>query len=174
MIPVMILYSELNWSADTRKFFQMKIISLIERNTSLKSATDVFVLEHVSCLFPTYILLSRFKSYLCCKYLAAVVCPCRSYIFFCVLFRKFLAAAGDFSCLCIRYPCFENPYQMDLHESPVTSCLYFADCPHDLIPAFYSVGCRQKKGGYSEKVGYQTKSIWNRHKFTHHPTCWPR
>ena len=41
---------------------------------------------------------------------------------------------------------------MDLHESPVTSCLYFADCPHDLIPAFYSVGCRQKKTGYSEKV----------------------
>ena len=51
-----------------------------------------------------------------------------------------------------RFPCFENPYQMDLHESPVTSCLYFADCPHDLIPAFYSVGCRQKKTGYSEKV----------------------
>jgi len=53
-----------------------------------------------------------------------------------------------------RCPCFENPYQMDLHESPVTSCLYFADCPHDLIPAFYSVGCRQKKTGYSEKVGH--------------------
>jgi len=43
---------------------------------------------------------------------------------------------------------------MDLHESPVTSCLYFADCPHDLIPAFYSVGCRQKKTGYSEKVSH--------------------
>jgi len=51
-----------------------------------------------------------------------------------------------------RFPCFENPYQMDLHESPVTSCLYFANCPHDLIPAFYSVGCRQKTTGYSEKV----------------------
>ncbi len=40
---------------------------------------------------------------------------------------------------------------MDLHESPVTACLYFADCPPDLIPAFYSVGCRLKKSGYSDK-----------------------
>jgi len=50
---------------------------------------------------------------------------------------------------------------MDLHESPVTSCLYFADCPHDLIPAFYSVGCRQKKTGYSEKVSQPHLYILN-------------
>lgn len=31
------------------------------------------------------------------------------------------------------YPCFENPYPMDLHESPVTCCSYFADCPSDLV-----------------------------------------
>ncbi|XP_076466115.1 syntaxin-binding protein 5-like [Babylonia areolata] len=50
------------------------------------------------------------------------------------------------------YPCFENPYPMDLHESPVTACQYYANCPVDLIPAFYSVGSRQKKTGFSEKV----------------------
>ncbi|XP_064627185.1 syntaxin-binding protein 5-like isoform X2 [Lineus longissimus] len=49
------------------------------------------------------------------------------------------------------YPCFENPYPMDIHESPVTACYYFADCPTDLIPAFYSVGSKQKKSGFSEK-----------------------
>ncbi|XP_041353859.1 syntaxin-binding protein 5-like isoform X4 [Gigantopelta aegis] len=49
------------------------------------------------------------------------------------------------------YPCFENPYPMDLHESPVTACQYYADCPHDLIPALYSVGLKQKKSGFSEK-----------------------
>ncbi|GAB1606340.1 syntaxin-binding protein 5-like, partial [Argonauta hians] len=48
------------------------------------------------------------------------------------------------------YPCFENPYPMDIHESPVTSCQYYADCPPDLIPAFYSVGSKQKKTGFSE------------------------
>ncbi|XP_025098428.1 syntaxin-binding protein 5-like isoform X3 [Pomacea canaliculata] len=50
------------------------------------------------------------------------------------------------------YPCFENPYPMDLHESPVTACQYYANCPTDLIPAFYSVGSRQKKTGFSEKT----------------------
>lgn len=50
------------------------------------------------------------------------------------------------------YPCFENPYPMDLHESPVTCCTYLADCPSDLIPAFYSVGSRsQKRVGFSER-----------------------
>lgn len=38
------------------------------------------------------------------------------------------------------FPCFESPYPMDLHESPVTCCSYLADCPSDLVPAFYSVG----------------------------------
>jgi syntaxin-binding protein 5 len=46
------------------------------------------------------------------------------------------------------YPCFENPYPMDIHESPVTSCIYMADCPGDLIPALYSVGSKSvKKSG---------------------------
>ncbi|KAG7202209.1 hypothetical protein KM043_015882 [Ampulex compressa] len=50
------------------------------------------------------------------------------------------------------FPCFENPYPMDIHESPVTYCAYFADCPSDLVPAFYSVGSKsQKKTGFSEK-----------------------
>ncbi|CAB3362639.1 Hypothetical predicted protein [Cloeon dipterum] len=50
------------------------------------------------------------------------------------------------------FPCFENPYPMDIHESPVTCCTYFADCPSDLIPAFYSVGSRtQKRTGFSER-----------------------
>ncbi|XP_061713963.1 syntaxin-binding protein 5 isoform X4 [Cydia pomonella] len=51
------------------------------------------------------------------------------------------------------YPCFENPYPMDIHESPVTCCSYFADCPSDLIPAFYSVGRQgnKKATGFSEK-----------------------
>ncbi|XP_056015678.1 syntaxin-binding protein 5-like isoform X8 [Ostrea edulis] len=51
-----------------------------------------------------------------------------------------------------NYPCFENPYPMDIHESPVTACQYYANCPPDLIPAFYSVGSsRQKRTGFSEK-----------------------
>ncbi|XP_076224180.1 syntaxin-binding protein tomosyn isoform X4 [Nomia melanderi] len=50
------------------------------------------------------------------------------------------------------FPCFENPYPMDIHESPVTCCAYFADCLSDLVPAFYSVGSKsQKKTGFSEK-----------------------
>lgn len=50
------------------------------------------------------------------------------------------------------YPCFQNPYSMDLHESPVTFCTYLADCPTDLIPAFYSVGSKaNKRSGFSEK-----------------------
>ncbi|XP_053147462.1 syntaxin-binding protein 5 isoform X8 [Hemicordylus capensis] len=49
------------------------------------------------------------------------------------------------------YPIFENPYPLSIHESPVTCCEYFADCPGDLIPALYSVGARQKRQGYSKK-----------------------
>ncbi|CAL1261845.1 unnamed protein product [Larinioides sclopetarius] len=50
------------------------------------------------------------------------------------------------------YPCYQNPYPMDLHESPVTSCSYFADCPNDLIPALYSTGTKGKKNQcFSEK-----------------------
>ncbi|XP_077206563.1 syntaxin-binding protein 5 isoform X2 [Paroedura picta] len=49
------------------------------------------------------------------------------------------------------YPIFENPYPLSIHESPVTCCEYFADCPVDLIPALYSAGARQKRQGYSKK-----------------------
>ncbi|KAK1793330.1 hypothetical protein P4O66_011712 [Electrophorus voltai] len=49
------------------------------------------------------------------------------------------------------YPSFENPYPLSIHESPVTCCEYFADCPAELIPALYSVGSRQKRQGYSKK-----------------------
>ncbi|KAG2456704.1 STB5L protein, partial [Polypterus senegalus] len=49
-----------------------------------------------------------------------------------------------------NFPIFENPYPMDIHESPVTCTAYFADCP-DLIPALYSIGAKHKKQGYSNK-----------------------
>ncbi|XP_026195151.1 syntaxin-binding protein 5 isoform X4 [Anabas testudineus] len=51
----------------------------------------------------------------------------------------------------IGYPIFENPYPLGIHESPVTCCEYFADCPAELIPALYSIGSRQKRQGYSKK-----------------------
>ncbi|XP_031592986.1 syntaxin-binding protein 5 isoform X3 [Oreochromis aureus] len=51
----------------------------------------------------------------------------------------------------IGYPIFESPYPLTIHESPVTCCEYFADCPAELIPALYSVGCWQKRQGYSKK-----------------------
>lgn len=50
------------------------------------------------------------------------------------------------------FPIFENPYPMDVHESPVTCTAYLADCPPDLIPVLYSVGAKHKKQGYSNKV----------------------
>uniref|UniRef100_A0A1A8MIM7 Syntaxin-binding protein 5-like n=1 Tax=Nothobranchius pienaari TaxID=704102 RepID=A0A1A8MIM7_9TELE len=49
------------------------------------------------------------------------------------------------------YPIFESPYPLSIHESPVTCCEYFADCPSELIPALYSVGSRQKRHGFSKK-----------------------
>ncbi|XP_037930713.1 syntaxin-binding protein 5 [Teleopsis dalmanni] len=51
------------------------------------------------------------------------------------------------------FPCFESPYPMDLHESPVTCCTYLTDCPSDLVPAFYSVGrtTTSKSTGFSER-----------------------
>ncbi|XP_075963658.1 syntaxin-binding protein 5 isoform X2 [Anarhichas minor] len=51
----------------------------------------------------------------------------------------------------IGYPIYENPYPLTIHESPVTCCEYFVDCPDELIPALYSVGSRQKRQGYSKK-----------------------
>ncbi|PWA29606.1 hypothetical protein CCH79_00007925, partial [Gambusia affinis] len=56
----------------------------------------------------------------------------------------------------IGYPIFESPYPLSIHESPVTCCEYFADCPSELIPALYSVGSRQKRQGYSKKVIYSS------------------
>lgn len=47
------------------------------------------------------------------------------------------------------FPCFESPYPMDLHESQVTCCCYLADCPSDLVPAFYSVG----RSGSNRRTG---------------------
>uniref|UniRef100_A0A8C6WZN1 Syntaxin binding protein 5-like n=1 Tax=Neogobius melanostomus TaxID=47308 RepID=A0A8C6WZN1_9GOBI len=50
-----------------------------------------------------------------------------------------------------NFPVFENPYPMDVHESPVTCTAYFADCPPDIIPILYSIGAKHKKTGYSQK-----------------------
>ena len=50
------------------------------------------------------------------------------------------------------FPCYENPYPMDIHESAVTCCLYLADCPGDLIPVLYSVGSQgHRPVGFSER-----------------------
>lgn len=67
---------------------------------------------------------------------------------------KLMVLTCDVFC---SYPIFENPYPMMIHESPVTSCEYLADCPVDLIPALYSVGSRQKRQGYSKKVQHTFK-----------------
>lgn len=58
-----------------------------------------------------------------------------------------------------RYPIFDNPYPLTIHESPVTCCEYFADCPAELIPALYSVGSRQKRQGYSKKVNSRRGAV---------------
>ncbi|XP_070569216.1 syntaxin-binding protein 5-like isoform X4 [Ptychodera flava] len=61
------------------------------------------------------------------------------------------------------FPCFENPYPMDLHESPVTCVQYYADCPPDIIPAFYSVGSssqQKKRQGYSKKEWPVKGGVW--------------
>ncbi|CAG9772356.1 unnamed protein product [Ceutorhynchus assimilis] len=61
------------------------------------------------------------------------------------------------------FPCIENPYPMDLHESPVTCVSYLADCPGDLIPAFYSVGraAATKRQGVSEMDWPITGGTWS-------------
>uniref|UniRef100_A0A670ZB88 Syntaxin-binding protein 5-like n=1 Tax=Pseudonaja textilis TaxID=8673 RepID=A0A670ZB88_PSETE len=60
-----------------------------------------------------------------------------------------------------HFPIFENPYSMDIHDSPVTCTEYFADCPPDLIPVLYSVGAKHKKQGYSNKEWPITGGVWN-------------
>ncbi|XP_015219332.2 syntaxin-binding protein 5-like isoform X3 [Lepisosteus oculatus] len=60
------------------------------------------------------------------------------------------------------FPIFENPYPMDIHESPVTCTAYFADCPPDLIPVLYSIGAKHKKQGYSNKQEWPVNGgTWN-------------
>uniref|UniRef100_A0A8C9RSX2 Syntaxin-binding protein 5-like n=1 Tax=Scleropages formosus TaxID=113540 RepID=A0A8C9RSX2_SCLFO len=58
------------------------------------------------------------------------------------------------------YPIFENPYPMDIHESPVTCTAYFADCPPEIIPALYSIGAKHKKQGYSHKEWPVSGGTW--------------
>ncbi|KAL7027298.1 hypothetical protein ACKWTF_005398 [Chironomus riparius] len=60
------------------------------------------------------------------------------------------------------FPCFDSPYSMDLHDSPVTCCTYLADCPSDLVPAFYSVGrhAQNRKPGTSEKQWPVSGGSW--------------
>uniref|UniRef100_A0AAZ3SWP4 Lethal giant larvae homologue 2 domain-containing protein n=2 Tax=Oncorhynchus tshawytscha TaxID=74940 RepID=A0AAZ3SWP4_ONCTS len=59
-----------------------------------------------------------------------------------------------------NFPIFENPYSMDIHESPVTCTAYFAECPPDIIPVLYSVGAKQKKTGYSHKEWPVSGGTW--------------
>ena len=56
---------------------------------------------------------------------------------------------------------------MDIHESPVTALQYYADCPPDLIPAFYSVGSKQKRSGFSEKVLYNYLAVKSEKKYVY-------
>ncbi|XP_053536901.1 syntaxin-binding protein 5-like isoform X5 [Ictalurus punctatus] len=59
-----------------------------------------------------------------------------------------------------NFPIFENPYPMDVHESPVTCTAYFADCPPDVIPVLYSIGAKHKKTGYSHKEWPVSGGTW--------------
>ncbi|XP_029936590.1 syntaxin-binding protein 5-like [Myripristis murdjan] len=59
-----------------------------------------------------------------------------------------------------NFPIFENPYPMDIHESPVTCTAYFADCPPDIIPILYSIGAKHKKTGYSQKEWPISGGTW--------------
>nr|XP_033966124.1 syntaxin-binding protein 5-like isoform X5 [Pseudochaenichthys georgianus] len=59
-----------------------------------------------------------------------------------------------------NYPVCENPYPMDIHESPVTCTAYFADCPPNLIPILYSIGAKHKKTGYSQKEWPIAGGLW--------------
>ncbi|GAB0094074.1 syntaxin-binding protein 5 [Sergentomyia squamirostris] len=60
------------------------------------------------------------------------------------------------------FPCFESPYPMDLHESPVTCCTYLSDCPSDLVPAFYSVGRNpgSRRTGFSDREWPMSGGEW--------------
>uniref|UniRef100_A0A8C1ZRZ0 Syntaxin-binding protein 5-like n=1 Tax=Cyprinus carpio TaxID=7962 RepID=A0A8C1ZRZ0_CYPCA len=71
--------------------------------------------------------------------------------------RSFLHKGKSLSC---SFPIFENPYPMDIHESPVTCTAYFADCPPDIIPVLYSIGAKHKKTGYSHKEWPVSGGTW--------------
>ncbi|XP_044072877.1 syntaxin-binding protein 5-like isoform X12 [Siniperca chuatsi] len=59
-----------------------------------------------------------------------------------------------------NFPVFENPYPMDVHESPVTCTAYFAECPPDIIPILYSIGAKHKKTGYSQREWPISGGTW--------------
>uniref|UniRef100_A0A1I8JLR6 LLGL domain-containing protein n=1 Tax=Macrostomum lignano TaxID=282301 RepID=A0A1I8JLR6_9PLAT len=59
------------------------------------------------------------------------------------------------------FPNFENPYPMDLHDSPVTACHFVADCPHKLIENCFMVGRAQKQSqGFSQHSWPVTGGKW--------------
>ncbi|KAK7891599.1 hypothetical protein WMY93_023562 [Mugilogobius chulae] len=61
----------------------------------------------------------------------------------------------------IGYPAFENPYPFTVHESPVTCCEYFADCPAELIPALYSVGPDRRGRATARRHADGTIKFWD-------------
>ncbi|XP_019124483.2 syntaxin-binding protein 5-like isoform X13 [Larimichthys crocea] len=66
-----------------------------------------------------------------------------------------------------NFPVFENPYPMDVHESPVTCTAYFAECPPDIIPILYSIGAKHKKTGYSQKEWPISGGTWTLGSYTY-------
>ncbi|GMR53913.1 hypothetical protein PMAYCL1PPCAC_24108, partial [Pristionchus mayeri] len=50
-----------------------------------------------------------------------------------------------------QYPTIDCPHSLDIHESPVTTVVYYSDCPSDLMGALTLVGCKQRKKGLSER-----------------------
>ncbi|KAG7265841.1 hypothetical protein CRUP_010483 [Coryphaenoides rupestris] len=58
----------------------------------------------------------------------------------------------------IGYPIFESPYPLSIHESPVTCCEYFADCPAELIAALYSEDKPSAETGGGGSFAIQTVS----------------
>ena len=58
---------------------------------------------------------------------------------------------------CARsYPCFDNPYPMDIHEAPVACCSLLVDVPCELTGFLYQVGLKQKRTECSTKVNHSS------------------
>jgi hypothetical protein len=76
--------------------------------------------------------------YFTSRHLALKTFICRKKFNFKRILIKFFSAS---------YPCFENPYSFDIHESPVTLVKYVSDCPVDLIAALTLVGRNQRRQG---------------------------